>query len=103
MAVAFTDEMDMDDEREQFLLEMQMTMGYAGSPVVGENAGRFTGGPGAGQRAPDVLGLRRFGVAHDVRLFDLTRGTHSTLLLWAGAAGIMLVRHEHRDRAGMAA
>jgi hypothetical protein len=29
--------------------------------------------------------LRRFGVAHPLRLFELTRGTHSTLLLWSGA------------------
>ena len=62
-----------------------MTMGYAGSPLVGESAGRFAGGPEPGGRAPDVTGLRRFGVGHDVRLFDLTRGTHATLLLWAGA------------------
>jgi 2-polyprenyl-6-methoxyphenol hydroxylase-like FAD-dependent oxidoreductase/heme-degrading monooxygenase HmoA len=84
VAIAFTDEMDMDDEKAQFLLEMQMTMNYAGSPLVGED-GEFAGGPEPGHRAPDVQGLRRFGVAHDLRLFDLTRGTHSTLLLWAGA------------------
>ncbi|MEU2347818.1 FAD-dependent oxidoreductase [Modestobacter sp. NPDC049651] len=84
VAVAFTDEMDMEDEKAQFLLEMQMSMNYAGSPLVGEAPGGFAGGPEPGHRAPDALGLRRFGVAHDVRLFDLTRGTHSTLLLWAG-------------------
>jgi 2-polyprenyl-6-methoxyphenol hydroxylase-like FAD-dependent oxidoreductase len=83
VAIAFTDEMDMDDERAQFLLEMQMTMNYAGSPLVGESGG-FSGGPEPGHRAPDVLGLRRFGVAHPLRLFELTRGTHSTLLLWIG-------------------
>jgi hypothetical protein len=32
-----------------------------------------------------VRGLRRFGVAHDLRLFDLTRGTGTTLLLSVGA------------------
>jgi 2-polyprenyl-6-methoxyphenol hydroxylase-like FAD-dependent oxidoreductase/heme-degrading monooxygenase HmoA len=87
VAIAFTDEMDMEDEKEQFLLEMQMTMNYAGSPLVGEVTGLegFDGGPEPGYRAPDVLGLRRFGVAHDVRLFDLTRGTHTTLLLTADA------------------
>jgi 2-polyprenyl-6-methoxyphenol hydroxylase-like FAD-dependent oxidoreductase/heme-degrading monooxygenase HmoA len=87
VAIAFTDEMDMEDEKAQFLLEMQMTMNYAGSPLVGEvtDRDRFAGGPEPGHRAPDVLGLRRFGVAHDVRLFDLTRGTHSTLLLHADA------------------
>jgi 2-polyprenyl-6-methoxyphenol hydroxylase-like FAD-dependent oxidoreductase len=83
VAIAFTDEMDMEDEKAQFLLEMQMTMNYAGSPLVGEEAGRrgFDGGPEPGHRAPDVTGLRRFGVAHDLRLFDLTRGTHATLLV----------------------
>jgi hypothetical protein len=66
---------------------MQMTMNYADSPLVGEvtDRERFAGGPEPGHRAPDVLGLRRFGVAHDVRLFDLTRGPHSTLLLYAAA------------------
>ncbi|MGY1733850.1 FAD-dependent monooxygenase [Geodermatophilus sp. SYSU D01045] len=84
VAIAFTDEMDMEDEKAQFLLEMQMTMNYAGSPLVGETPG-FTAGPEPGHRAPDVQGLRRFGVAHPLRLFDLTRGTRSTLLLAADA------------------
>lgn len=86
VAIAFTDEMDMDDEKAQFLLEMQMTMNYAGSPLVGEAApGGFPTGPEPGHRAPDVQGLRRFGVSHPLRLFDLTRGTRSTLLLHADA------------------
>jgi hypothetical protein len=87
VAIAFTDEMDMEDEKAQFLLEMQMTMNYAGSPLVGEarDGTAFTGGPEPGHRAPDVRGLRRFGVAHDLRLFDLTRGTGTTLLLSVGA------------------
>ncbi|MFW3171689.1 FAD-dependent monooxygenase [Geodermatophilus sp. CPCC 206100] len=84
VAIAFTDEMDMADEKAQFLLEMQMTMNYAGSPLVGETPG-FTAGPEPGHRAPDVHGLRRFGVAAPLRLFDLTRGTRSTLLLHADA------------------
>ncbi|MEX5721110.1 FAD-dependent monooxygenase [Geodermatophilus maliterrae] len=84
VAIAFTDEMDMEDEKAQFLLEMQMTMNYAGSPLVGQTPG-FTAGPEPGHRAPDVHGLRRFGVAHPLRLFDLTRGTRSTLLLHADA------------------
>ncbi|PRY47768.1 2-polyprenyl-6-methoxyphenol hydroxylase-like FAD-dependent oxidoreductase [Geodermatophilus tzadiensis] len=86
VAIAFTDEMDMEDEKAQFLLEMQMTMNYAGSPLVGEAApDGFPAGPEPGHRAPDVHGLRRFGVAHPLRLFDLTRGTRSTLLLSADA------------------
>ena len=87
VAIAFTDEMDMEDEKAQFLLEMQMTMNYAGSPLVGEasGGGALPDGPEPGYRAPDVHGLRRFGVAHPLRLFELTRGPRSTLLLYAGA------------------
>jgi hypothetical protein len=86
VSIAFTDEMDMEDEKAQFLLEMQMTMNYAGSPLVGEVDGAvFPAGPEPGHRAPDVHGLRRFGVAHPLRLFDLLRGTRSTLLLHADA------------------
>ena len=87
VALAFTDEMDMEDEKEQFLLEMQMTMNYAGSPIVGEHLedAPASTGPEPGHRAPDVRGLRRFGVAHPVRLFDLTRGSRFTLLLYADA------------------
>ncbi|WP_245900318.1 FAD-dependent monooxygenase [Geodermatophilus normandii] len=94
VAIAFTDEMDMEDEKAQFLLEMQMTMNYADSPLVGQAAGSFSGGPEPGHRAPDVTGLRRFGVAHDVRLFDLTRGTHATLLLSADSSADLAALEE---------
>ena len=83
--IAFTDEMDMEDEKQQFLLEMQMTMNYAGSPLVGERSDdgqEFTSGPLPGYRAPDVSGLVRFGVGHPSRLFDVTRGTKFTLVLY---------------------
>ncbi len=85
VALAFTDEMDMEDEKAQFLLEMQMTMNYSGSALVGEDIGTdpVPGGPAPGERAPDVHGLSRFGVGHPLRLFDVTRGTRSTLLLYA--------------------
>ncbi|WP_432564344.1 FAD-dependent monooxygenase [Kineococcus sp. SYSU DK003] len=85
--LAFTDEIDMDDAKAQFLLEMQMTMNYAGSPLVGEFLDASVGplgGPEPGHRAPDATGLRRFGVAHDLRVFDLLRSTRSALLLYAG-------------------
>lgn len=87
--IAFTDEIDMDDERRQFLTDMQMTLSYAGSPLVGE-AMSVPGAPGAapapGERAPDANGLRRTGVGHPLRVFDLTRGTSHTLLLYADAS-----------------
>ncbi|MET0715525.1 MAG: FAD-dependent monooxygenase, partial [Mycetocola sp.] len=84
VALAFTDEMDMEDEKAQFLLEMQMTMNYSGSALVGEEMGTdaVLGGPAPGERAPDVHGLTRFGVGHPIRLFEVTRGTRSTLLLY---------------------
>lgn len=85
VALAFTDEMDMEDEKAQFLLEMQMTMNYSASALVGEDPGAdaVLGGPAPGERAPDVHGLTRFGVGHPLRLFDVTHGTRSTLLLYA--------------------
>jgi hypothetical protein len=87
VALAFTDEMDMEDEKAQFLLEMQMTMSYSGSALVGEEvpADAAIGGPAPGERAPDVHGLTRFGVGHPLRLFEITHGTRSTLLLSADA------------------
>ncbi|QHC68498.1 FAD-dependent oxidoreductase [Rathayibacter sp. VKM Ac-2759] len=85
VSLAFTDEMDMEDEKAQFLLDMQMTTSYAGSALVGEDVAveGALRGPAPGERAPDVHGLTAFGVGHDLRLFDLTRGTRSTLLLHA--------------------
>src|SRR5690348_8526816 len=67
---------------------MQMTMTYAGSPLVGEALAAtdsLANGPRPGDRAPDVSGLRRFGVGHPLRLFDLTRGTAHTLVVYADA------------------
>lgn len=88
VALAFTDEMDMEDEKAQFLLEMQMTMNYSGSPLVGEDVGAYSApaGPAPGERAPDVHGLTRFGVGHPLRLFEVMRGTKSTLLLYGDDA-----------------
>ena len=87
--VAFTDEIDMDDERRQFLTDMQMTLSYAGSPLVGEALSTPSvvgAGPAPGDRAPDANGLRRAGVGHPLRVFDLTRGTAHTLLIYADAS-----------------
>jgi hypothetical protein len=60
---------------------------------VGERLSRpdaLAGGPQPGDRAPDVPGLRRNGVEFPVRLFDLFRGPHHTLLLYGTApAGLL--------------
>ncbi|GAA3629602.1 hypothetical protein GCM10022223_54050 [Kineosporia mesophila] len=87
--LAFTDEMDMEDQKAQFLLEMQMTMNYADSPLVGQQIGEEIdpgAGPLPGHRAPDVTGLRRFGVGHPLRLFDVLNDPRATLVLYADAS-----------------
>ncbi|SBT42718.1 FAD-dependent monooxygenase [Micromonospora auratinigra] len=87
--MAFTDELDRADLERQFLQEMSMLLSYAGSPLVGESVTdpeALRGGPAAGDRAPDVEGLRRPGVGHPLRLRELTRGTRHTLLVYADSS-----------------
>ncbi|MEU2611042.1 FAD-dependent oxidoreductase [Micromonospora sp. NPDC007271] len=87
--MAFTDELDREDLKRQFLQEMSMLLSYADSPLVGEcvtDPDALRDGPRPGDRAPDVGGLRRQGVGHPLRLRDLTRGTRHTLLVYADAS-----------------
>jgi 2-polyprenyl-6-methoxyphenol hydroxylase-like FAD-dependent oxidoreductase/heme-degrading monooxygenase HmoA len=84
--LAFTDELDRDDLKRQFLQEMSMLLSYSNSPIVGESLSApdaLWDGPKPGDRAPDVAGLRRQGVGHPLRLHDLIRGTKHTLLVYA--------------------
>ena len=83
--IAFTDEMDMDDEREQFLHRDADDADLRRQPAGrrGVEGDAFAGGPRPGDRAPDAHDLRRFGVGHPLRLFELTRGTAHTLLVYA--------------------
>jgi 2-polyprenyl-6-methoxyphenol hydroxylase-like FAD-dependent oxidoreductase len=84
--IAFTDELDRDDLKRQFLQEMSMLLSYSDSPLVGESVSgpdALRDGPEPGDRAPDVGGLYRRGVGHPLRLHDLTRGTRHTLLVYA--------------------
>jgi 2-polyprenyl-6-methoxyphenol hydroxylase-like FAD-dependent oxidoreductase/heme-degrading monooxygenase HmoA len=84
--LAGTDELDRDDLKRQFLQEMSMLLSYSASPLVGESVSApddLRGGPGPGDRAPDVGGLYRQGVGHPLRLHDLTCGTRHTLLVYA--------------------
>jgi 2-polyprenyl-6-methoxyphenol hydroxylase-like FAD-dependent oxidoreductase/heme-degrading monooxygenase HmoA len=84
--MAFTDELDREDLKRQFLQEMSMLLSYSDSPLVGESLSApdaLRDGPGPGDRAPDVGGLRRRGVGHPLRLHELTRGTRHTLLVYA--------------------
>jgi 2-polyprenyl-6-methoxyphenol hydroxylase-like FAD-dependent oxidoreductase/heme-degrading monooxygenase HmoA len=89
--MAFTDELDRNDLKRQFLQEMSLLLSYSDSPLVGESVpdpDALRDGPGPGDRAPDVGGLYRQGVGRPLRLHDLTRGTRHTLLLYAdGSAG----------------
>ncbi|MFC4147354.1 FAD-dependent oxidoreductase [Micromonospora mangrovi] len=87
--MAFTDELDREDLKRQFLQEMSMLLSYADSPLVGESLAApdaLRSGPAPGDRAPDVGGLRRRGVGHPLRLYDLIGGTRHTLLLYADAS-----------------
>ncbi|HET6500681.1 MAG TPA: FAD-dependent oxidoreductase [Amycolatopsis sp.] len=82
--MAFTDELDREDLKRQFLQEMSMLLSYSDSPLVGESLLTPDGaGPAPGDRAPDVGGLSRRGVGHPLRLHELTRGTRHTLLVYA--------------------
>ncbi|MEH0825402.1 MULTISPECIES: FAD-dependent oxidoreductase [unclassified Micromonospora] len=84
--MAFTDELDRDDLKRQFVQEMSMLLSYSDSPLVGESLSApdaLRGGPGPGDRAPDAGGLHRRGVGHPLRLHELTHGTRHTLLLYA--------------------
>jgi hypothetical protein len=71
--------------------DSQLLLNYRGSAWVDEDlalADALSKGPQAGDRAPDVGGLRRSSVGHPLRLFELLRGTAHTLLLYLdGAAG----------------
>ncbi|MEH0841155.1 FAD-dependent monooxygenase [Micromonospora sp. CPCC 205711] len=84
--LAFTDELDREDLKRQFLQEMSLLLSYADSPLVGEVVSApdaLRNGPRPGDRAPDVGGLHRRGVGHPLRLHELTRGTRHTLLIYA--------------------
>lgn len=69
--------------------DSQLSIDYDSSPIVSEyhhgrfGQVRFSGGPKAGQRAPDTGPLQTAdGTA--VRLYDLLRGVHHTLVLFGG-------------------
>lgn len=59
------------------LAHTQMRVSYRGSPIV---APAQDASLAAGDRAPDVAGLRRRGVGYPLRLFDLLRGTEHVLI-----------------------
>ena len=65
--------------------DSQIYVNYRGSNWVAEALSlpeALAAGPKSGDRAPDVSGLHRPGLEFPLRLFDLFRGTHHTLLLY---------------------
>jgi hypothetical protein len=64
------------------LADTQLLISYRGTNWVRDDAnGLDPGVPVAGDRAPDVNGLRRQGIGFPVRLFDALRGTEHVLLV----------------------
>ncbi|MER7754401.1 FAD-dependent monooxygenase [Kitasatospora sp. NPDC097643] len=71
-------------ERAAFLLrEAQLLVGYRDGPLT-EPGPVPDSGPAPGDRAPDCTGLTRPLAAYPLRLHDLLRGPHHTLLLHPG-------------------
>jgi hypothetical protein len=72
------------DTQEPIREDSQLFLNYRTSPMVCNDfeSEQQIGGPLAGDRAPDVQGLRRKYVRYDARLFDLLRGAHHTLLVY---------------------
>lgn len=64
------------------LEDTQVLVSYRGGPLAGEATGE---GLAAGDRMPDVQGLRRHGIGYPLRLFDVLRGTCFTLLVPVGS------------------
>jgi 2-polyprenyl-6-methoxyphenol hydroxylase-like FAD-dependent oxidoreductase len=72
-----------DDAGEAVLREAQLLVTYRDSPLVDPDPGGPE--PLPGDRAPDCHGLTGDIAAYPVRLFDLLRSPHHTLLLYADA------------------
>jgi hypothetical protein len=64
------------------LADTQLLISYRATDWVRDDAPDLDPGvPVAGDRAPDVTGLRRHGVGFPVRLFDVLRGTEHVLMV----------------------
>ena len=64
------------------LADTQLLISYRATSWVRDDAPDLDPGvPVAGDRAPDVTGLRRHGVGFPVRLFDVLRGTEHVLMV----------------------
>jgi 2-polyprenyl-6-methoxyphenol hydroxylase-like FAD-dependent oxidoreductase len=72
----------------QVMREAQLLVRYRDSPLVTADPGPGAPEPRPGDRAPDCRGLTGDIAAYPVRLFDLLRSSHHTLLLYADAAAV---------------
>ncbi|WP_407529027.1 FAD-dependent monooxygenase [Methylobacterium oryzisoli] len=63
------------------LADTQILVSYRGTPWVRDDAASQDGGPAAGDRAPDAVGLMRQGCGFPLRLFDVLRGTEHVLIV----------------------
>jgi 2-polyprenyl-6-methoxyphenol hydroxylase-like FAD-dependent oxidoreductase len=71
--------------KENRLTDTQLLINYRGSPLVTATEGLAETRLRPGDRAPDVVGLRREKVGFPLRLFDVFRGTvHVLLISFAG-------------------
>lgn len=76
-------------DRDRLMKDSQLLVNYRESTWVAEDLGMpndLNNGPCPGDRAPDVLGLRREGIGFPLRLFDLLRGTGYVFLFYASSA-----------------
>ena len=86
------------------LADTQILVSYRGTAWVRDDAGEAAAGPGAGDRAPDAVGLRRRGVGAPMRLHDVLRGTDHVLivhLLPGAAADLAAFAREIAPRSGL--
>ncbi|HJU04536.1 MAG TPA: FAD-dependent monooxygenase, partial [Nitrospiraceae bacterium] len=78
---------EAETDRDRLMKDSQLLVNYRESRWVEEDLATpdvLNNGPRPGDRAPDVVGLRREGIGFSLRLFDLLRGTAHVLLLYAG-------------------
>ncbi|MBN9512635.1 MAG: FAD-dependent monooxygenase [Alphaproteobacteria bacterium] len=67
------------EQKPDRLADTQVRISYNGTAWVWDDTGLVDAGPAAGDRAPDIAGLRRRGVGFPIRLFDILRGTEHVL------------------------
>ncbi|MEU8515752.1 FAD-dependent monooxygenase [Kitasatospora sp. NPDC048722] len=80
--------------------EAQLLVNYRGGPLSEPEGSEA---PAPGDRAPDCGQVERPLVSHPVRLFDLLRSPHHTLLLYAGPETELHSLHACAEAAGAAA